>query len=67
MGLGHESRAALLAVDDELDLIPVEVKAVQHRQITLARHPKRVRDSLGHKALHQQVASNFCCHVVCDG
>ena len=66
MGFGHESRAALLAVDDELDLSPVQMKTIQHRQVTLARHTKRMRYTLGHKALHQQVASNFGCHGVID-
>jgi GNAT superfamily N-acetyltransferase len=59
MGLSHEGGATLLAVDDEVDLVGVAVKAVQHGQIALARYTKRVRDALCHQAFDQPVAGYF--------
>jgi hypothetical protein len=59
MGFGHERSPTFLSVDDELNLVTVEVKAIQHRQITLARHTKRVGDTLFDQTLHQQVATNL--------
>ncbi len=56
MGLGHESGTALLPVDHKLDLVAVEVKAVQHRQITFAGDTKGVGHALFDQTLDQQVA-----------
>ncbi len=57
--LRHEGRTTLLPVDDELDLIAVTVKSIQHRQIAFARYAKGMCDTLFNKALNQQVASDL--------
>ena len=44
-----------MAVDDKLD-IWISVKAIQHRQKTLARDTKGVGYALGNEAFDQQVA-----------
>ena len=59
MRLGHVGRATLLPVDDELDLVAVQVKAVQHRQVTFTWYPEHVADALGNQAFDQQVAADF--------
>jgi len=59
MGLGHEGGPALLAVDDELDVFAVAVKAVEHGQIALAGNAKGVGHALFDQALHQQVAGDL--------
>ena len=40
----------------------IQVKAIEHRQETLARHAKHVRDALGHKAFNQEMARKFGSH-----
>jgi hypothetical protein len=40
-------------------LIAVQVKAIQHGQITLPWHAEGMGDTLGQKAFNKQVASNF--------
>jgi hypothetical protein len=57
MRLGHESGTTLLPIDDELDLRPVFVEAIQHRKKALTWHTKSVGDSLFNQALNQQVAT----------
>jgi hypothetical protein len=56
MRFGHEGGTALLAVDHKLDLVAVQMEAIQHRQIAFAGYAKRVGCALLDKALHQQVA-----------
>jgi hypothetical protein len=56
--LGHIGRAALLPTGDKLNFFPVRVQAVQHSQVALARHAKRVGNALRYQALHQQMARN---------
>jgi hypothetical protein len=41
------------------ELIAVEVKAIEHRQITFTGHPESMGNALGQKAFNEQVASNF--------
>ena len=59
LGLGHEGRPTLLAAGHESELIAVQVKAVQHRQITFSGHPESMGNALGQEAFNKQVASNF--------
>ena len=60
MGLRHIGGPAFLPVDDEADVLTLLVKTIENRQITFARYAKCVGDTLGHQALHQKVAANFC-------
>ena len=60
--LSHKGGTPLLAVDDELDLVGVAMKAVKHCQITFARHAKHLLDTLRDQALNQQVAGNSLGH-----
>jgi hypothetical protein len=53
MRLGHESSAPLLAVNDELDVITVKVKAIEYGQVTFPWHPKSVCHALCYQALDQ--------------
>ena len=62
LGFGHEGRAPFLPVGDETDAFGVGVKAVEHGQITFARHSKSVGHALGDQAFNEQVASGFVCH-----
>jgi hypothetical protein len=59
LGLGHESRPTLLSAGHKSELIAVQVKAIEHRQITLTGHPESMGDALGQEAFNKQVASNF--------
>ena len=63
MGIGHEGRPTLLAVDDETDAISVPVKTIQHREVTFAGHTKGMRNALGDQAFDQQVAANSRCGI----
>jgi AcrR family transcriptional regulator len=56
--LGHEGGAALLAADHESDPPGMGMKAVQHRQVALARHAEGVRHALGDQAFDKQVAGD---------
>jgi hypothetical protein len=60
---GHEGGPALLAANDKLDLLSVQVKAVQRSQVTFTRNTERMGNALGQKAFNKQVASNFGFHV----
>jgi hypothetical protein len=62
VGFGHESRAALLPVDDEPDLIRVGMKAVKYGKVAFTRHTEGMGDALGHKALNKKMAGKLCCH-----
>jgi hypothetical protein len=53
MGLGHECSATFLAIDDELDLIAMPMKAIQNRQVTFPRHPKGVSNTLSNQTFDQ--------------
>ena len=57
--LGHERRPALLPVDHKRDLVGMQVKTVQHGQVTFAWHTKSVGYALCEQAFDQQVATNF--------
>ena len=57
--LGHECRPTLLPVDHKRDLVRMQVKTVQYRQITFARHAEGMGYTLGKQAFDQQVAANF--------
>jgi hypothetical protein len=59
LGFGHEGGPTLLAAGYESDLVTVQVKAIEHRQVTLSGHPESMGDALGQKAFNKQVASNF--------
>ncbi len=59
MRLGHERRAAFLAVDDEADLFAVSVKAVEHGQVALARHAEHERHALRDQAFDDQMAGQL--------
>jgi hypothetical protein len=59
LGLGHEGCATLLSAGHKLDAVAVQVKTIQHRQITFSGHAKSMGDALGQKAFNEQVASNF--------
>jgi hypothetical protein len=59
LGLGHEGRTTLLTAGDEADVVPVFMKAIQHRQIALAGHAKAGVHALCHQGLHESVA----CHA----
>jgi hypothetical protein len=48
-----------LAAGHKRELIAVQVKAVQHRQIALTGHAERMGNALGQEAFNEQVASNF--------
>ena len=63
VGLGHEGRPALLAAGDEAQTVLVLVQAVEHSQITLARHAKRMGNALGQEAFDKEVARNSCGHA----
>ena len=54
--LGHERRAAFLAAGDEADALAVLVKAVEHRQVALARHAEDGVDALLDQRFDQRVA-----------
>jgi hypothetical protein len=48
-----------LAAGHESELVTVQVKAIEHRQVTLSGYPESMGDALGQKAFNKQVASNF--------
>jgi hypothetical protein len=62
LSLGHEGRPTLLSASDKSELIAVQVKAIEHTQITLPRYSKRMGDALSQKAFNKQMASNFFSH-----
>jgi hypothetical protein len=59
LGVGHEGRPTLLAVGDELNLVLVGMKTVQHRKVTFAGHTKRMGHALRDQAFNQQVAGHL--------
>ena len=59
LSLGHEGRPTLLAAGHKSELIAVQVKAIEHRQVTLTGHPESMGNALGQEAFNKQVASNF--------
>ena len=65
LGLGHESRTALLAIGDELNVLFVGVKPIEHGQKTFARHTKGMCHALMDQTFNQQMAGDlfFLCLV----
>ena len=59
LSLGHEGRATFLSAGHKLDGLAVQMKAIQHRQITFTGHAKSMGNALGQEAFNEQVASNF--------
>ena len=57
--LGHESRPPLLPTGHKLNAVAVQVKAIQHRQITFTGNAKSMGNALGQEAFNEQVAGNF--------
>jgi hypothetical protein len=53
VGLGHEGGTALLAIDNELDVLAVVVKSVEHGQVAFAGDSKGVGYALFKQALHK--------------
>ena len=48
----HKSGTSLLPTRDKLNLIPVQMETVQHRQVAFTRHAKRVSNALGKEAFN---------------
>ena len=53
--LGHEGGPALLAIDDETNLVAIRVKAVEHSQVAFTRYAECVCHALRHQALDDQM------------
>ena len=63
LGLGHESRTTFLAIGDELDVLFVGIKTIQHSQKTFAGNTKGVGHALMNQTFNQQMAGDlffFC-------
>jgi hypothetical protein len=48
-----------LAAGHKSEFISVQVKAIEHRQITFTGYPESMGNALGQEAFDKQVASNF--------
>jgi hypothetical protein len=59
LGFGHEGRATFLPVGDEADAVGMRMKAVEHREVTFARHTEGVGHALGDQALHKKVTGDL--------
>jgi hypothetical protein len=62
VGVGHESRPALLAVDHELDLVCMAMETIERGQVTLSGYTEDMGDALGHKAFDKKMASDSLLH-----
>ena len=60
--VGHERGAAFLPACDEAHAIGVLMKAVEHREVALARHAEGSVDALLDQAFDQRVARQACSH-----
>jgi hypothetical protein len=59
LGLGHERSTTFLPASHKLNAVSVQVKAIEHSQITFTGHAKSMGNALGQEAFNEQVASNF--------
>jgi outer membrane protein OmpA-like peptidoglycan-associated protein len=55
VGLGHESRAALLPAGDETNALAPRLQAIEDGQITLSGHAEAMGNALGNQAVNKKV------------
>ena len=68
VGAGHETGAAVLARDDQFNLVARAVERVEHRQIRLARHAERMLHAVDFELVDEDFAAGAgfqgCAHGV---